>query len=121
MILALLWACAGDPDPCLVQEGAAVHVDPLRAVGTEPFWGATVAGRCVTWSDPETPQGTRIVARYAPGPDGGTWTGTLDGRPFALHTRAAPGCSDGMSDRAWPLAVEVTVGGTTRRGCAGPP
>jgi len=35
-----------------------------------------------------------------------------------MRVRAQPGCSDGMSDRRYPLAAELTVGGEERRGCA---
>ena len=46
--------------------------------------------------------------------------GALDGRPFELQTRAAPGCSDGMSDKSYPVAVELLVQGKRRKGCAEP-
>ena len=54
--------------------------------------------------------------RSTPRSGGGTWTGALNGRPFVLTTRPQPGCSDGMSDRRYPLGVELTV---ERRGTAG--
>lgn len=102
-----------------MQGSERLTVAPLRAIGTEPFWGARIEGRCVTYSHPDNQQGTRVWTRYAPRPGGGgTWTGTLEGRPFALRTRPQAGCSDGMSDRRYPVAVELTVGGEERRGCA---
>jgi uncharacterized membrane protein len=105
---------------CLMQGSERLTVAPLRAIGTEPFWGARIEGRCVTYSHPENQQGTRVWTRYAPRPGGGgTWTGTLEGKPFVLRTRPQAGCSDGMSDRRYPIAVELTVGGEERRGCAG--
>src|SRR5688572_22689176 len=107
--------------PCLTQDGQQLSVAPLRAVGTEPFWGAKIEGRCVTYSHPEDQQGTRVWTRYTPGRGGGgTWTGTLGGRPFVLRARPQAGCSDGMSDRRYPFAVELTVGGEERQGCAEP-
>lgn len=105
---------------CLMQGGERLQVATLRAVGTEPFWGARIEGRCVTYSHPEDQAGTRVWTRYAPAPGGGTWTGALDGQRFELRTRAAPGCSDGMSDRRYPIAVDLLVGGERRRGCAAP-
>ena len=95
-------------------------VTPLRAVGTEPFWSARVEGRCVTYSTPENQQGMRVWTRYAPAEDRGVWTGTLGGRKFELTTRAAPGCSDGMSDRSYPIAVTLLADGESRTGCAEP-
>jgi uncharacterized membrane protein len=107
--------------PCHMQGSESLRVTPLRAVGTEPFWAARIEGRCVTYSHPEDQAGTRVWTRYAPGTGGGgTWTGSLDGRPFALTVRPQAGCSDGMSDRVYPLAATLTVGGEQRTGCAAP-
>jgi len=129
---AFIAACGkGAPDPtpkptagtvsaCLLQDGKRLSVPPLRAVGTEPFWGARIEGRCVTYSHPEDQQGTRIWTRYSAKNGGGTWTGSLKGSRFVLTTRAQPGCSDGMTDKSYPIAVTLTVGGEQRRGCAGP-
>jgi uncharacterized membrane protein len=109
----------GKVSACLMQGDERLANPPLRAVGTEPFWGAEIEGRCVTYSHPDNQDGTRVWTRYAAGQrGGGTWTGSLDGRPFVLRIRPEPGCSDGMSDRRYPLAVELTVGGEERRGCA---
>jgi uncharacterized membrane protein len=106
--------------PCLVQDGELLRVSPLRAIGTEPFWGARIEGRCVTYSHPEDQQGTRVWTRYTPGPDGGIWVGALGGKPFELRTRPQPGCSDGMSDNRYPIAVTLIVGDERRTGCARP-
>ena len=106
--------------PCLVQGGEAVPPNRLRAIGTEPFWGARIEGRCVTYSHPEDQQGTRVWTRFSGTADNGTWTGALGGRPFELRTRPEQGCSDGMSDRRYPLAVSLTVMGEQRSGCAEP-
>jgi len=107
---------------CFMQGGERLRLAPLRAIGTEPFWGARIEGRCVTYSHPEDQAGTRIWTRYTPAPNGsgGTWSGALGGQRFELTTRAAPGCSDGMSDTRYPIAVELLVGGERRRGCAVP-
>jgi len=107
---------------CRMQDGAELTATPLRAIGTEPFWGAGIEGRCITYSTPEDQQGTRIWTRFTPGPDGGIWSGSLDGREFELRTRPAapPGCSDGMSDNRYPHSVMLRVRGETRRGCAKP-
>lgn len=108
--------------PCMIQGDEKLRVAPLRAVGTEPFWAARIEGRCVTYSDPEDQLGTRVWTRYAPAANGGgTWTGALNGQLFELRTRPAPGCSDGMSDRRYPIAVDLLVDGERRSGCAAPP
>ena len=104
---------------CLIQGDQRLSNPPLRAVGTEPFWGARIEGRCVTYSHPDDQQGTRVWTRYTPGAGGGgTWRGALYGKPFVLTARPEAGCSDGMSDNRYPLAVDLTVGGEERRGCA---
>lgn len=103
---------------CLMQEGERLRVPPLRAVGTEPFWGARIEGRCVNYSHPEDQDGTRVWTRYTDTGNGGTWSGALNGRLFELRTSAQPGCSDGMSDERFPFAVELLVQGERRKGCA---
>ena len=105
---------------CLVQDGELLRISPLRAVGTEPFWGARIEGRCVTYSTPENQTGTRVWTRFNTGPQGGLWIGTLDGKPLELRTRPVVNCSDGMSDNRFQIAVDLTVHGEQRKGCAGP-
>ena len=118
----------GDPLPqkpapasaCLTQDGQPVPANRLRAIGTEPFWGARIEGRCVTYSHPEDQTGTRVWTRFSGTASEGSWTGTLGGKPFVMRTRPQPGCSDGMSDNRYPIAVALTVGGEQRSGCALP-
>jgi uncharacterized membrane protein len=104
---------------CLMQGNDRLNNEPIRAIGTEPFWGARIEGRCVTYSTPDDQKGTRIWTRHSPAPNGGaTWTGQFAGKPFKLRTRPQADCSDGMSDNRYPMAVELTVSGEERRGCA---
>lgn len=105
---------------CLAQDGEAVPANRIRAVGTEPFWGARIEGRCVTYSHPEDIQGTRVWTRFVGTTTNGSWSGALGGSRFVLRTRPQPGCSDGMSDERYPIAVALTVGGEERTGCAEP-
>jgi uncharacterized membrane protein len=111
---------ADNVSACLIQDGEQLRITPVRAIGTEPFWNAQVEGCCVTYSTPEDQMGTWIWTRFNPGPDGGVWVGSLDGKPFNLITRLRQGCSDGMSDRNYPLDAMLTVRGEERTGCAGP-
>lgn len=115
----------GRPPPsqagaCRTQDGREIAANRLRALGTEPFWGARIEGRCVTYSTPEEEGGTRVWARFSGSRDSGVWSGSLNGKPFVLKTRPAPGCSDGMSDNRYPVAVTLSVGGEQRIGCAKP-
>jgi len=112
---------AGSVSPCLMQGADRLQVAPLRAVGTEPFWGARVEGRCVTYTTPENQQGVRIWTRYFNEGNGrSAWVGQLDGKKFEMRVRPEAGCSDGMSDKRYPIAVELTVMGENRKGCAEP-
>ncbi len=105
---------------CLTQDGKPVPANRIRAVGTEPFWGAMIEGRCVTYSHPEDQQGTRVWTKFSGTTSNGSWTGSLGGKPFVLRTRPQANCSDGMSDNRYPIAVSLTVGGEERAGCALP-
>jgi uncharacterized membrane protein len=105
---------------CLSEKGKAVPANALHAIGTEPFWAADVKGRCVTYSTPENQSGTRVWTHFAGSAEEGSWTGALEGRPFEMTTRREANCSDGMSDKAYPIAVTLKVHGETRRGCAEP-
>lgn len=91
---------------------------PLRALGTEPFWGVDITPSGLTYSGLDRPeqraanpgpviQGTTAV--YATATKGGT---TL------VVTLIATECSDGMSDRVYPLTARVELGEETLNGCA---
>ncbi len=108
----------GGVSACLTQDGRAIAANTLRAFGTEPFWGAQVEGRCVTYSHPEDQAGTRVWTTFSGSAANGVWSGALDGQPFVMRTRPQPGCSDGMSDTLYAIAVSLTVGGEQRSGCA---
>lgn len=130
---AFVGACAGavpapSPTPsatgtaCRLQDGKPLLDPVLRAIGTEPFWNAEVEGRCVTYSTPEDQAGTRVWTQFGRADGARVWSGTLNGRPFVLTVRPAPGdtCSDGMSDRRYPASAALRIGGETRHGCAEP-
>jgi uncharacterized membrane protein len=111
---------AANGGACFTDDGKAVPSIALRAVGTEPFWGAKIEGRCVTYSHPEDQAGTRIWTHFSGTGSAGEWRGAYEGKPFVLRTSRMAGCSDGMSDRRYPLAVTLSVAGEDRRGCAEP-
>lgn len=106
---------------CLTgRDGRSIPANRIKAVGTEPFWAAQVEGRCVTYSHPENQSGTRVWTQFSGTTESGTWSGFLDEQPFVMRTRPQQGCSDGMSDKRYPIAVELRVRGEERRGCAEP-
>lgn len=109
-----------DVGACRTQGGKPVPANRLKALGTEPFWSATIDGRCVTYSTPEDQEGTRIWTAFTGSRETGQWRGFLGKDRFVLETRPDPDCSDGMSDRTYPIAVTLTIGTEERRGCAAP-
>ena len=121
-----LAACspAGEPDqPDAPPEPAPVlgGVDlakPVRALGTEPFWSVELTGTEMVYTTPEPPE------QRAPQPNPvvqgttATWEAeTADGTALSV-TLVATECSDGMSDRTYPLTAMVKVGELELTGCA---
>lgn len=111
----------GPVSACLRQGDATLPANRLRGIGTEPFWSVRIEGRCVTYSTPENQDGTRIWTSFSGSRDRGEWTGFYQDQRFVLRTAPQGGCSDGMSDRRYPTAMTIRIGGDTRRGCAAPP
>ena len=91
---------------------------PVRALGAEPFWGVDIAPTGIKYSGVDRPEQT------APNP-GPTVTGTTaiyetqtaQGAKLEI-TLIATECSDGMSDRIYPLTARVVIGSETLQGCA---
>ncbi|MFC5344251.1 COG3650 family protein [Brevundimonas staleyi] len=91
---------------------------PVRAIGTEPFWGVEITPEHLAYTAVDHPgltatnpgptiQGTTAVYAAA-GADGTTLVVTL----------IATECSDGMSDRIYPLTARVELGSQKLNGCA---
>ena len=75
------------PEPAPVLGGVDL-AQPVRALGTEPFWSVELTG-----------------------------TEMADGVELRV-TLVATECSDGMSDRTYPLTAMVKVGEQELAGCA---
>jgi len=117
--LLLLAGCreAAETDAVARATGSGMAAgETLHFTGTEPFWSGEASGSRLTWRTAEAPAGVAIpVTRFA-GRNGVGFSGMLGAKPFELAASAAP-CSDGMSDRSYPFAVTVQLGGETLRGC----
>jgi len=100
------------PDP--------VFAGDLNAQGTEPFWSVEVRAASLTLKRPDHPD----VAVTHGGPeaqgDGAVFSGGQGAGALRLTLRKTT-CSDGMSERSYPLTAEVEAGGETLKGCAAPP
>ena len=98
-----------------------VNLDqPVRAVGTEPFWGVSIDTEAVVYSGVD--QAERRGANDGVVVQGTTATWSVQpaqGQPFTV-TLMATECSDGMSDRLYPLTALVEMGETRLNGCAAP-
>ena len=115
----LLAACqsGGDPERSVDAYDGIAADETIRFLGTEPFWGGESAGNTLTYDTPENIDGTTIAVERFAGNSGLSIAGELDGASFDMVV--TPGdCSDGMSDRSYPLVVTLRIGEETRFGCA---
>lgn len=90
--------------------------EPVRALGTEPFWSVDLGPDQMAYD-----RAGEIVSRRA-AHDGvqlqgtlATWRAVDGSMTVALMDTE---CSDGMSDRTYPLTARVEIGGETLNGCA---
>lgn len=97
---------------------AAIGYDEtIRLTGTEPFWGGSLRGGEMVYTTPDNPDGERIAVRRFAGNNGLGYSGTRAGLPLDL-TITPGACSDGMSDRSYPLTATLKLGEEQREGCA---
>jgi uncharacterized membrane protein len=114
---------AAAPSPGAAQElppvPAAFRGD-FDAVGTEPFWAARIRADGITIMQPDAQP--VIAPNQAPrmaGPQA-VWASMAGDEPV-LVAMVEQDCSDGMSDRVYPYAVELQLGDQTFIGCADRP
>jgi uncharacterized membrane protein len=122
---AALTACsqpAAEKAPAAPAEArtlAKVDLDqPLRVLGTEPFWAVEITPAGLTYSGVDRPE--QKAANPGPALQGtvAVWTtATGAGTPLVV-TLMATDCSDGMSDRTYPLTARVELGDESLTGCA---
>ena len=123
--LTTLAACsqpAADKAPAAPIEArtlAGVDLDqPLRVLGTEPFWAVEITPAGLTYSGVGRPE--QKAANPGPALQGtvATWTTETEAKTPLVVTLTATDCSDGMSDRTYPLTARVEIGTETLTGCA---
>lgn len=113
---------SGTAEPAAAPAPALAGVDltrPLRVVGTEPFWAVELTGSEMVYSGADRPE--QRAPQTAPVILGSmaVWESTTAAGNALKVTLTAADCSDGMSDRTWPLTAMVEIGGETLMGCAG--
>ncbi|GAA0639904.1 COG3650 family protein [Brevundimonas lenta] len=90
---------------------------PVRLVGTEPFWGIELTGSEVVYSGLDRPEQRGPQSKpVVQGTVATLATETAAGTGIEI-TLTATECSDGMSDRTYPLTALVKVGEETLMGC----
>lgn len=105
-----------EPPPVL---GGVDLAQPVRALGTEPFWSVELAGTEMVYT-PLDPQARAHAPQPNPVVQGTTATyetETADGTALRVILVATE-CSDGMSDRTFPLTAMVKLGDLDLTGCA---
>lgn len=90
---------------------------PVRALGTEPFWSVELNGREMVYSGVDRPERRAAQPRAVIQGTMAAFEGSTDEGPLEV-TVTATECSDGMSDRTYPLTAIVKVGEETLTGCA---
>jgi len=105
------------PAPAVVLGGVDLG-QPVRALGTEPFWGVTLSEEGLVYEGVDRPREgaprgeVELVGTLA------VFSGETDkGRTIEV-TLIDTDCSDGMSDRLYPLTARVRIGEETLTGCA---
>jgi len=126
-LVVLASACSkGDDAPAApAAEMAAPAVlggvdlnQPLRAIGTEPFWGVEITPQSLVYSGVDRAE--QRATNAGPVIQGTTavYTAATGSGAALVVTLIATECSDGMSDRIYPLTARVELSGETLNGCA---
>lgn len=106
---------ASEPAPALAGVDLA---KPVRALGTEPFWSVELTGTEMVYSGVDRPEQRALQPKAVVQGTTATFEGvTGAGAPLSVML-AATECSDGMSDRTYPLSAIVKIGAETLTGCA---
>lgn len=112
-------AQAGTDTPAPAAELGGVDLTgAISTLGTEPFWSVSFEGDEMVYSGLDRPE------QRAPRPEpairdaSATWTTRTTAGTDLTVTLVETECSDGMSDRTYPLTARVEIGGEDLNGCA---
>ncbi|MEH6665088.1 MAG: hypothetical protein V7678_09560 [Brevundimonas sp.] len=98
--------------------GGVDLTEPLRALGTEPFWAVNIGDDGLVYSGVDRPEERAPNAGPQMAGTTASWSGRTDrGRELDVTLIETP-CSDGMSDRTYPLTARVQIGEEVLNGCA---
>jgi uncharacterized membrane protein len=104
--------------PTPVSLGGVDLGQPLRALGTEPFWSVEITKDAMVYTGVDREE--QRASNPQPVVQGTTavYTASTDDGAEMIVTLIATECSDGMSDRLYPLTAKVEMGEVSLTGCA---
>lgn len=107
---------ADAPAPTML--GGVVLNQPLRALGTEPFWSVAITKDAMVYTGIDHDE--QRAGNPQPVVQGTTavYTGATDDGTTMVVTLIATECSDGMTERVYPLTAKVELGEVSLSGCA---
>lgn len=108
-------APATAPTPVVI--GGIDLVQPLRVLGTEPFWAVDIAHETLVLTRPGVADVTAPTSNPVVTGTTAVYSGTTNTGQTMVLTVIATECSDGMSDRVYPLTAKVELGEETLNGC----
>ncbi len=85
----------------------------ITLVGTEPFWNILFGDGRMVFSSPDSHVGETTTMPFILTRAGAEW----HGKNMDIYLTAGR-CSDGMSDRGYPLKAVVHIGSSVLKGCA---
>jgi uncharacterized membrane protein len=91
---------------------------PVSALGTEPFWSVAITRDAMVYTGVDRDE--QRASNPQPVVQGTTavYTAAVDDGTTMVVTLIATECSDGMSDRVYPLTAKVELGEVSLNGCA---
>lgn len=115
-LLATGCATIGAQGPAML---GGVNLDqPLRALGTEPFWAVEMRPDVLIYSGVDRPEQRAPNLRRMVSADEAVFRGTTQTGAALVVILTPVACSDGMSDRVYPLTARVEIGSERLSGCA---
>lgn len=79
----------------------------VSCTGTEPFWSLTLAGVESRWASPEGDEAAPLSEPIAASNRTNGWMLSGDGAVRWALLEIDPGCSDGMSEKAWDYSAWI--------------
>lgn len=107
-----------EPPAQAVELGGVNLGEPVRVLGTEPFWAVNITPDALTYSDPEGEGPSFVNAGPSIQGTTATWRASAEDGTSLELVLVDTACSDGMSDRTYPLSARLTLGEQTLNGCA---